>query len=626
MERQSSKTIWQKVIHFVNHRKQVLTAIHFFYAVLEVLIFVPLLGIIAELILKMSGKDVLSDLQIVGFIFSPLGFVSAVIFFALIITIIIFNQASMQAVAVAKLKQEHITALSSISFALKNAKTIFLFSNRLILRLLLLMLPFLALAALLGYLLITEHDINFYLTQQPPEFLTVAAVNTVLLFIMAVVLVKKLLRWSLALPLLLFNGVSPAQSFAKSQTMTVGQSQELFFYFAKWAFISLLVTIVLLGSINFVGNNLAALYFDALTILLFILGLFAVLLAMANFFITIFTSAAFASLTVQLANNYGASLNLEGLRSTELSSTWKLNRTKLLMLFVLLLLASLISSALFLQNFNELKSSEQKDIEIMAHRGASGKAPENTIAAVKQAIKDGADWVEIDVQETKDGAVIVIHDSDLMKLANVNTKIWEGTLKELQQSDVGSWFDPKFAGEKIPTLKQVLQEAKGKAKVLIELKYYGHDIALAQKVVDIVEELDMSKEIALMSLEPSQLKKIKTLRPDWDIGILFSMLVGDMAKMDVNFLAVNMAMIHPGFIRETHAIGKKLYVWTVDDPLSMFKMLSLNVDGIITNEPEIAKKVIQEQKHLQPIERFILHTAIMLGKKLPEKTYRDNSP
>ena len=517
------------------------------------MIFVPLLGLIGQLMLKLSGKEVLSDMQIADFFLSPIGFVSVLIFFALIVTIIIFKQASMQAIAVMKLKEEHMTAISSIFFALKHAPKIFLFSNRLILRLLILMLPFLALAGLVAYLLITAHDINLYLTQKPPEFLTVVAVNEVILLSMAVLVVKKLLSWSLARPLILFNGVSHAETFGKSQEMTADRSKEIFSYFAKWTLVSLLVTLVLLGTINFVGNNLAAHYFDALEMLLFILGLFAVLLVVTNFFITIFTSSTFAALTILLANRYGASLNSEVLRSTELTSTWKINRTKLLMLFLFLLVASLISGALFLQSSKVLK-----DVEIFAHRGAAGKAPENTIASMKQAIKDGTDWLEIDVQETKDGEVIVIHDSDVMKLANVSTKVWEGTLDELQSIDVGSWFDPKFASEKMPTLKEVLQVAKGKVKVLIELKYYGHDIALAQKVVDIVEELDMSKEIAVMSLEPAQVKKIKALRPEWESGILLSMVVGDISKMDADFLAVNLEMMHPSLIKETHTVDKKL--------------------------------------------------------------------
>lgn len=164
------------------------------------------------------------------------------------------------------------------------------------------------------------------------------------------------------------------------------------------------------------------------------------------------------------------------------------------------------------------------------------------------------------MQESKDGEVIVIHDSDVMKLANVSPKIWESTREELQKIDIGSWFDAKFKGEKIPTFKEVLEVAKGKVKVLIELKYYGHDVALEQKVVEIVESMGMSKEVAVMSLKPEQVEKIKTLRPEWESGILLSKVMGDVSKMNVDFLAVNLGMMHPSLIKTTHNTGKKLYV------------------------------------------------------------------
>ena len=613
--------LWQNIIAIVSTRKQVLTLIHLFYSILGVMLFVPLLGMLGQLMLKLSGAEVLTDMQIAGFILSPLGFLSTLVFFGLIVTIVIFEQASMLAVAVSKEEEEHITAVSAIAFALKHAQKIFLFSARLIVKLLLIMLPFLLLAGLLAFLLITEHDINYYLSHKPPEFITVVGINAVILLVMAFFVVKKLLAWSLTLPLILFGGVRPSESFTKSLALTQGHKRALLTYFGKWALVSFLVTVIVLGIINILGNQLAAHYMGSLKVLVFIIGLFALLLSLANFFITIFTSGTFAALNVLLAKKYGATLSSEALNSTELAGTWKVNKTRIALLFGALLVVSVIVGSQFLSH-----SQEIKDVEIFAHRGAAGSAPENTLASFEQAIKDGADWIELDVQESKDGEVVVIHDSDVMKLAGVSPKIWESDLQTLQKIDVGSWFDKKFAGEKIPTLKEVLQEVKGKVKVLIELKYYGHDIALGQKVVDIVEEFGMSKEVATMSLKPEQVTNIKALRPDWKSGILLSQVLGDVSKMNVDFLAVNLAMMHPSFVETTHEAGKKLYVWTADDPLVIFKMLTLGVDGIITNEPALARKVMEERKRLEPIERFILHTAVILGKKLPVKAYRDDSP
>ena len=268
----------------------------------------------------------------------------------------------------------------------------------------------------------------------------------------------------------------------------------------------------------------------------------------------------------------------------------------------------------------------EDNVSVIAHRGAAGKAPENTLASVRQALKDNTDWVEIDVQESSDGKVVVIHDSDFMKLAGVNIKVWEGSLKELKEIDIGSWFDPEFSSERIPTLAEVLEEVRGKSRLLIELKYYGHARQLEQRVVDIVEQAGMVDQVAIMSLKHEGIKKFKTLRPEWRTGLLLTKAIGNLSKLDVDFLAVNTAMATSGFIRRTQSTGKQVYVWTVNDQVSMSRMMSLGVDGIITDEPELTRNVLTERMDLNSIERLMIHTAVILGKPVPQRTYRDQSP
>ena len=100
--------------------------------------------------------------------------------------------------------------------------------------------------------------------------------------------------------------------------------------------------------------------------------------------------------------------------------------------------------------------------DIIAH-GAPASAPENTLAAVRQAVAEQADWVEVDVQETADGEVVVFHDSDFKKLAGQDLKIWNATRADLQQIDIGGWFDPAFRGERVPTLAEVLAFCRGRS-------------------------------------------------------------------------------------------------------------------------------------------------------------------
>lgn len=213
-----------------------------------------------------------------------------------------------------------------------------------------------------------------------------------------------------------------------------------------------------------------------------------------------------------------------------------------------------------------------------------------------------------------------------MKLAGVNTKVWDGTLQQLQQIDIGSWFAPEFSNERVPTLAQVLDRARGNTKVLIELKYYGHDQQLEQRVADIVENADMVNDVAIMSLKYEGIKKFRALRPDWDVGLLLSTAIGNITNLEMDFLAVNMAMAAPGFIRRTHSAGKQVFVWTVNDQISMSRMISLGIDGLITDEPELARKVLVDREDLSSVERLLIHTAMLAGQPIPKRIYRDQSP
>jgi glycerophosphoryl diester phosphodiesterase len=263
---------------------------------------------------------------------------------------------------------------------------------------------------------------------------------------------------------------------------------------------------------------------------------------------------------------------------------------------------------------------------VVAHRGAAGAAPENTLASVRRAIADGADWVEIDVQESRDGQVVVFHDSDFMKLSGNPLKIWDGDLLAIQQQDIGSWFAPEFAAERVPTLAQVLEEVRGQARLMIELKYYGHDQELEQRVVDLVEAAGMVDQVSIMSLKLAGVQKLQALRPDWKVGLLAATAVGDLSKIDVDFLAVSARMASRSFIRRAHKTDKRVLVWTVNDALSMSRWMSLGVDGVITDEPALAREVLRERGEMSSVQRLLVSASLFLGKPVEPGQYRDNSP
>ena len=618
---EKKESIWKEVLSILRSSSIKFFVLHLMYIALGLILFAPLLGIVGKFLLSLSGEAVLSDMDIAMFMLSPSGIFALIVLSGLLITILIFEQASMMALSATRLHEQNMGVIAALRFTLGHAKGIYLFATRLIIRILIIMLPFLALSAAIAWLLITDHDINYYLAEKPPVFILTMVINGLIMLMMLFILVRKLLSWSLALPLILFSGVSSTDSFAKSAALAKGHKSQILKSFALWALAAFLLGALVLGTIHFLGGQLIPFFNDSLKVLIVLMGALVALLSLANIFITTFTSSSFATLTVILAERYGCDINTSGLKVKEEGARLNLTTTKITLLLITAVTAAILVGGWLLKDIQTVDN-----VEIIAHRGAAGAAPENTIAAIRKAIEDKADWVEIDVQETKDGEIVVIHDSDFMKISKVPTKVWEGTLEELRKIDIGSWFDPKFSSERIPTLEEVLLEAKGKAKVLIELKYYGHDEQLEQRVIDVVEKVGMSKSVALMALKLDGVKKARALRPDWEMGILLSKAIGDISKMDVDFFAINMGMMKPNFVRRVHKIDKKVYIWTANDPVSMTSMVSLGVDGLITDEPKMGQNVLTERDTLGTVERLLLHTTVLLGEPVPKRVYRDDSP
>jgi glycerophosphoryl diester phosphodiesterase len=254
-------------------------------------------------------------------------------------------------------------------------------------------------------------------------------------------------------------------------------------------------------------------------------------------------------------------------------------------------------------------------VEITAHRGGGSEVPENTLAAIEQGIAAGADWIEVDVQESSDGVVMVVHDSDLKRLAGKPVKIWEATAEELRRINLAGDRDAPLAARRMPTLREVLELCRGKAGVNIELKYYGHERALEAGVAEVVEATGMTEQVVAMSLKMDAVRKLKRLRPGWRVGLLTAVTVSDLTRSEADFLAVKSSLASRSFVQQAHRSGKAVAAWTLNDPYSISLMASRGVDQLITDRPGLARQVIQEREEMMPLERLGLEIAHALGVK-----------
>jgi len=607
-------------IQLTNKNIRQIFAIHLLYSALAATIFAPLTGIVGQLLLQLSGKPMLSDFDIAWFIFTPAGLIALILFASLLITILIFEQTSLMALLYSRLHNQHITTIGALNYTVKNGGKIFFFALQFVLRLVFITLPFLTLSTAIAWFMISDYDINYYLTAKPPVFLATTCIIVILLLLMLILLIKLLFKWSLTLPILLFSDTPVSQLFSASGKQILGFKKDLFLSLTVWAALAFAIGSLIIGTIHFAGSLLAPRFLTSSSQLLSFLGIVSIFLATANFLITTYSSGTFTSLLMLFykGKSHKIPSNLLG----DLKCRKQSINTPLLIGTMLAFSGTALWGSFHL--LEDMKTVN--DVQIIAHRGAAGKAPENTIASIQQAIIDGTDWVEIDVQETIDGKVIVVHDSDFMKLAGVDKKIWNVTYQETKEIDIGSWFDKKFALERPPTLAEVLILAKGKAKVLIELKYYGHTDILEQRVSEIVERSGMVDNVAIMSLKLDGIQDFQTIQPQWSTGLLTSKSIGKISAMKLDFMAINTVAAKPAFIRSIHNANKDVYVWTVNEQIAMFRMMSIGVDGIITDEPELAVSVRKKYMELSAVERLAFYAMVLFNRDLPEKVYRDNSP
>lgn len=232
----------------------------------------------------------------------------------------------------------------------------------------------------------------------------------------------------------------------------------------------------------------------------------------------------------------------------------------------------------------------------IAHRGASGTAPENTLAAFKKAIKIGVDAVELDLHGTADGEVVVIHDATLDRTTNLRGTINNTTLETIRGADAGEWFDAGFAGEPVPTLEEALECIARETIAVLEIK----DPLIAEAVVAKIHETDTLDLTVVISFHTTVLQTIRALEPRIPTGWLIGNhnkhlspihLCQQLGELGSSLLNVNYQLITAEFAYEVRRRGIALWCWTVDDILRMREMQEFGVQGITSNYPERFAKI-----------------------------------
>lgn len=237
---------------------------------------------------------------------------------------------------------------------------------------------------------------------------------------------------------------------------------------------------------------------------------------------------------------------------------------------------------------------------LLAHRGDSFHAPENTLPAFSSALQKGADGVELDVKLTADGHLVILHDSKVERTTNGAGRISSLTLEAVRRLDAGSWFNPAFSGEKVPLLEEVF-ELIGKDKLInIEMKNYSTPFdGLALKVSELIKRHNNSGQIILSSFYASNLNTAMRALPGISCGLLampgalgvwarsFGFMFGDYQALHLHISDASREQI-----QRAHRLKRRAHVWTVNSPEMILQLREWGADGIITDDPAAALKTL----------------------------------
>lgn len=253
--------------------------------------------------------------------------------------------------------------------------------------------------------------------------------------------------------------------------------------------------------------------------------------------------------------------------------------------------------------------SHDEELAITAHRAGKLDGPENTVAALRQAIVDGADWAEIDVQLTRDGAIVVLHDTDLRRIGGGPRNVGDVTLEEIRAIDVGTPLaGPRFAGERVATLEEMIDEARGKIRLNIEFKPHGAKgvAPLVDAVMELIRRKDFAAECRVCGQSLEALRRAKAAEPKIEVGFIAGAAIGDLSRLEVDFLMVHRPLATRRLVEAARLEEMEIHVWTVNDLNQLPPLMDIGIANVITDDPRGMRQTMEEIEGLSFAERLLL--------------------
>jgi glycerophosphoryl diester phosphodiesterase len=575
-------------------------------ALAAVILLEPLLVLLVEQVVSLGGDPFVGNAALVSFVLSPSGIVALA---TAATGSILVNMVELGGVSLvlwdarARLQARQLEIWRAL---VRRLPVLLAVSACGFAAALLLTLPVLATGFAARHWFLASGDLYFYISTRPPEFLRAVAVIGVAAAAAAAIAVYFLLRFALVVPICLLRPISIGPALRLALQATKGRPGALI--------------LRLLG----IGAGLIVLWWTTLSALFRLLRWFFpqsttdTTSHWAGIGLALMATVALAALAaitragivwVLIADRAADEALPKRPESPPVASALR----QLRLVALVLLCAAILAAAPVETPWVSHVANPAQAIAITAHRAGSAHAPENTLAALRNAIVEGADAVEVDAQETADGEVVLLHDTDLRRVAGVARSIWDLRYSDLQGLDVGSWFSPTFKAERIPTLRAFAAASRGRIRLNVEIKNNKHGEDLAARVVNILHDTGTADQAVVSSLDIELLRQARRIAPEIKLGLILAAGVGDFRKVDVDFFALSRRLATPAVIRQLHAIGREVHVWTLNDQSRIAQAMLDGADDIITSDPSLGVKVRLWFHGLSEPERALLRIGHFLG-------------
>lgn len=586
----------------------------FIFKILTLLIAIPVFLNMFKLIMKFTGYKYLTLENIFSFVLNPITLVLLLILLIIIAFYSIFDMGTIIILLDASKQNKEMNLKDAVRLSFKKSIRIYKPSNLGLLLLVLFLIPFFNIGV--GSGVITSIKIPEFIMDYINANKVLCSIYTVGI----VLLISLLLRWMYSLHYYFLENKTFKEAH-KSSTVLSKKSNLRDLWDLTWPQILLYVAYILLVVIeilvivviNNVLHSLALLDSVLISIIVILMMISLVIFSIVS---TVFGSVCTSALFYKHKEQKGE--KVQHIDVNEIDE--KFTKTKWRYIEYTFILLSVIGTTILtygvVKGKYNLNIEYIRNMEITAHRGASVLYPENTMAAFKGAKELGADWIELDVQQTKDMKIIVSHDTNFKRVSGVDMNSWEATYEEIKELDVGSFKDEKYKDERVPLLDDVIKWAKeNNIKLNIELKPTGREEGFEKQVIDIIKENGFENDCVITSQVYEVLENAKKADQNIVTVYVMSLAFGDITSLDkADYFSVEATSITSDMVSKIHKEGKQIYGWTVNTEEGINKMINLNVDNIITDDITLGKKLVAESKNSNLITEIVNGIQSIFGK------------